>query len=96
MKGKNQQERFRCPMCGMVADLERIEQADPYELERFLQHYGGKVKATADQRQAQRGKEIYRGSGSGSMRYETLPVTSKIRNLVARRVEQLSNLFVAK
>lgn len=34
--------RARCPVCGMVADIENFEQG-PWELEPFLQKLGGKV-----------------------------------------------------
>lgn len=50
--------RFRCPCCGMVADVDRLDQN--YRIKVFLQRMGGKIA----------GDRKGRGKAEGFMEYE--------------------------
>ena len=36
--------RFHCPLCGMMADIDRVTENGPYPIEAFIQYFGGKTK----------------------------------------------------
>lgn len=57
--------RFRCPCCGMIADLDRIDQA-PYKIQVFSQTFGGKIA----------GNNKGRGKAKGLMKYTNITRTS--------------------
>ena len=62
--------RFRCPCCGMIADVDRLNGEGPYELELFIQRFGGKVKLTDDEKEDRRDGPFRRGSARGFIEYE--------------------------
>ena len=62
--------RFRCPCCGMIADVDRLHGEGPYELELFIQRFGGKVKLTDDEKEDRRDRPFRRGSARGFIEYE--------------------------
>lgn len=54
--------RFRCPCCGMIADLDRVYQEHPYKIQVFSQKFGGKVA----------GNHNGRGKAKGLMKYTNI------------------------
>lgn len=81
--------RFRCPLCGMIADLDRLESDGPYLLEMFIQRWGGKRKLTDEERLARHGLPFRRGSAPGVIEYEPIEVSKKLRVLLNKRLKQL-------
>ncbi len=53
--------RFRCPCCGMIADLDRLD-TGPYKIQVFSQKFGGKVA----------GDHKGRGKAKGYMKYTNI------------------------
>lgn len=69
--------RFRCPCCGMIADLERIDRS-PYKIQVFSQKFGGKVA----------GDRKGRGKAKGFMKYtnitrSSVEIVDEIREKIA-------------
>ena len=62
-----EKKRFRCPCCGMVADLERLNTNQPYKIKVFLQRFGGKIA----------GENKGRGKARGLMTYSDITRSSK-------------------
>ncbi len=58
--------RFKCPCCGMVSDLDRINRAHPYKIQVFRQEFGGKVA----------GDHKGRGKAQGYMKYTNITRSS--------------------
>jgi len=83
--------RARCPMCGMIFDLDRLDSDGPYPLELFIQRFGGKLPLSDDEREDRKGKPFKRGSARGFMEYEKIEgeKLEELKLLVDRRVEQL-------
>jgi len=91
----NEQRRFHCPLCGMVANVEQLDTPQPYELDEAIQQFGGKEKLTEEMRIARRRKEGYRGSGPGRMSYtKWKKATRDLRDLVTRRISQLKDIYL--
>lgn len=85
--------RCRCPMCGMMPEVERFDGDQPYPLELFLQFLGGKVKLTDEQRRARKGKPFKRGSAPGYISYHKLDGNQleQLRQLVLKRAKQIAD-----
>jgi len=61
-----EKKRFRCPCCGMVADLDQLD-SGPYKIKVFLQRFGGKIA----------GENKGRGKARGLMTYDDITRSSK-------------------
>jgi len=77
--------RFRCPCCGMIADLERIRQGQTFKIQVFSQTFGGKVA----------GDRKGRGKAKGLMKYTNITRTSaeevrEIEEMVERTYHKLN------
>lgn len=81
---------FRCPCCGQLAPIARLEEDAPFPLEKYLHIFGGKDKISEDEREARKGGGYRRGSGPGRMRYEQLEVDDELRELCNKRIEAIS------
>ncbi len=76
-----QRLRARCPICGMIADVERFEEKI-YPIQVFLQTFGGKIKANT----------VIRGRGKspGFIEYKeitSLPEAQKIVKTIRRKLK---------
>ena len=80
---------FRCPCCGQLAPIDRLEEG-PFPLEKHRQTYGGKTKLTDEERMERKGTGFRRGSGRGRMDYEQLEVDEALRESFARRIEEVT------
>lgn len=85
--------RFRCPCCGMVADVSNLETSEPYQLEAFLEKYGGKRRLTKEDRQARKGLRLGSGSAPGIIEYQDIDVTDELKGLLGERIAELSKLY---
>lgn len=66
--------RVRCPLCGSLPELERVQaHPGPWPQEVYTQRFGGKAKTTEKQKAAAAGKKKGKGSNPGYMEYELLP-----------------------
>ena len=76
----NEKIRFRCPCCGMMADLDRIERGGPYKIQVFSQTVGGKVA----------GDRKGRGKAKGLMKYTNITRSSiDVVREIEERVERV-------
>lgn len=89
MKGTNEQKRFHCPFCGMMADFERLDTDQPYELEAFLEKYGGKVSESIAQRLEKKHKESFRGVAAGLITYERISVPANLKRQAANQARRV-------
>jgi hypothetical protein len=91
--GVGRTERFHCPVCGMMADLARLDNA-PYAVDFFVQTYGGPVRSGTVRRHSKTGKTIDRtGNSSGSIAYYPAGTPEEAR-LVARRLAQIAREII--
>ena len=81
--------RFRCPCCGMIADVDRLNGEGPYELELFIQRFGGKVKLTEDEWKDRKDKPFRRGSARGFIEYEKIEVSPQIYEFMRKRTDEV-------
>lgn len=86
-------DQFVCPLCGQHSPVDRVMTDEPFELKQFRKTLGGKRKFTEEQRLERKRKEIYRGSGPGLLDYREVKLSVKLKGLVAKRIEQLHELF---
>ncbi len=82
-------ELFRCPCCGQLAPQARLTEEGPFDLEAWLQTWGGKVKLTEADREARRGQGFRRGSAPGRIEYEQQVVSDELRELVKKRLSEI-------
>ena len=68
--------RFRCPCCGMIADLDRLNTDQPYKIQIFSQKFGGKVA----------GDQKGRGKAKGLMKYTNI---TRLSVDVVREIEEM-------
>lgn len=78
--------RFRCPCCGMIANLDRIEQGQPYKIQVFSQKFGGKVA----------GDLKGRGKAKGLMKYtnitrSSVEIVREIEEMVGKTYQSIRN-----
>ncbi len=85
-----EQKIFRCPCCGQMSPRERLEEEGPFPLESYLQTYGGKEKLSDEERELRKGQPFRRGSGRGRIDYEQLEVDEELRELMDKRIEELT------
>jgi len=83
--------RFRCPCCGMIADVDRLNGEGPYELELFIQRFGGKVKLTDDEREDRKYKPFRRGSARGFIEYEKIEDgrLEELKTQIDKRIKEI-------
>lgn len=86
-------EHFQCPMCGMHAPIERLEEG-PFKLEKWLKVLGGKVKMEPEERRARGARVDGRGTASGRLAYTEEPVDDELLDSVKRRAEEITDVFV--
>ena len=67
--------RFRCPCCGMMADVDRLNTDRPYKIQVFSQRFGGKVA----------GDRKGRGKAKGLMKYTNI---TRMSVDVVREIEE--------
>jgi len=77
--------RFRCPCCGMIADLDRIDQS-PHKIQVFSQKFGGKIA----------GNNKGRGKAKGLMKYtnitrSSVDVVREIEEMVEKTYQNIRN-----
>jgi len=77
--------RFRCPCCGMMADLDRIDHP-PYKIQVFSQKFGGKVA----------GDRKGRGKAKGLMKYtnitrSNIEIVREIEEMIERTYQTIRN-----
>ena len=70
--------RFKCPCCGQVADLDRLNQT--YRIKVFIQKLGGKVA----------GNNKGRGKAKGVMKY--VDVTKSRQDIVGEIREKIEDI----
>lgn len=81
---------FRCPCCGQMAPIERLdEQIGAFPLEKHLQTFGGKIKLSDEEKELRKGAGYRRGSAPGGMEYEELEVDEELRSLFAQRLQEV-------
>ena len=85
--------RFRCPCCGMVADVSNLETGEPYRLEAFLEKYGGKRPLTKEDRKARKGLKLGSGSAPGIIEYQNIEVTDELKGLFGERIAELVKIY---
>ena len=78
--------RFRCPCCGMMADLDRLDTDQPYKIQVFSQTFGGKVA----------GDRKGRGKAKGLMKYtnitrSSVDVVREIEEMIERTYQNIGN-----
>ncbi len=78
--------RFRCPCCGLMADLDRLDRNQPYKIQVFSQKFGGKVA----------GDRKGRGKAKGLMKYTNITrmsvdVVREIEEMVERVYQSIKN-----
>ena len=90
MPRKNYEEVFRCPCCGMVAPVDRLEETEPFPFEQTTRRFGGKEKLTDEEREWRDRERLGRGSGHGKIEYDPWaePAPEEKKALV-RRVAQV-------
>ena len=72
--------RFRCPCCGMMADLDQLNTDQPYKIQIFSQKFGGKIA----------GNYKGRGKARGLMKYTNITRTSaKIVQEIKEMIERV-------
>jgi len=83
--------RFRCPCCGMIADVDRLNGEGPYELELFIQRFGGKVKLTEDEWKDRKDKPFRRGSARGFIEYEKIEDgrLEELKTQIDKRIKEI-------
>ena len=86
-------DQFKCPTCGQHAPVDRLMTDEPFALEQWRKTLGGKRKLTEAQRMERKRKEVYRGSGPGMLDYHQVTLSAKLRSLMAKRVQQLHDIF---
>jgi len=77
--------RFRCPCCGMMADIDRIDRS-PYKIQVFSQKFGGKVA----------GSNKGRGKAKGLMKYTNITrvsveIVHEIEEMIERTYQNIKN-----
>jgi len=77
----------------MVADVSNLETSEPYQLEAFLEKYGGKRRLTKEDRQARKGLRLGSGSAPGIIEYQDIDVTDELKGLLGERIAELSKLY---
>ncbi len=87
--GSNERKRCHCPCCGMMVDVERFDVDQAYELNAYLQTWGGKVAMDREARLATKRKETYRGSGAGTMSYEPIALPRGLKQKIIRQAERV-------
>jgi len=87
---RNVTEIFRCPCCGMRAPITRLTEEGPFPLEKWLQTYGGKRAFTDEERMTMKWTKFRRGGAPGNIEYIPQEVTEELRELVRKRLEELS------
>lgn len=57
--------RVRCPICGMMPELERVKEKPVYQIEAYLQRFGGRLpsKPESEPIKPKRGPKPRRGIG---------------------------------
>lgn len=89
-----QYDQFRCPICGQHAPVDRLMTEEPFELEQWRKTLGGKRKQTEAERLERGRKEVYRGSGAGYLDYRQVKLSGKLRDMLAKRIKLLSEIFI--
>ena len=77
--------RIKCPLCGMVSDLEHIEKQGNQYPEISIVEYGGKVK----------GERKGRGKAKGYMKYKAVKdkeIVKEVFGFLSKRIEELNKL----
>jgi hypothetical protein len=74
----------------MHAPIERVLEEGPFTLQMFLKTLGGKRKLSPEERELRKGLGFRRGSGTGRLDYEQIPMTDELREAVARRIQELA------
>ena len=81
-------KHFRCPLCGMVAPLENLDNS-PYQLQMFIKSFGGKVAFTNEQRELLSGT-TRRGGAPGRIVYDEIEVPDELFDKVESVVGELA------
>ncbi len=74
--------RFRCPCCGLVADVDRLSEG-PYKVQAFLQSFGGKVAGA---------KRKGQGKSPGFMTYQDITRTEQGKQIMAKVKKRIGEL----
>ncbi len=74
--------RFRCPCCGLVADVDRLSEG-PYKVQAFLQSFGGKVSGM---------KHPGKGKAPGFMRYEDITKTEQGKQIMGMVKDRIGEI----
>jgi hypothetical protein len=77
--------RFKCPCCGMVSDLDRLDDG-PYKIKVYRQEFGGKVP----------GERHGRGRARGLMKYTDITSSSveiqrEIEEMIKKTYQSIKN-----
>lgn len=83
--------RVRCPICGMLSELERVRKKPVYQIEVYLQRFGGRLpsKPAPEPITPKRGPKPRRGIGF--MEYNKLDdpkLIDEARKLFLEHIEQ--------
>ncbi|MBU0846916.1 hypothetical protein KKH23_06960 [Patescibacteria group bacterium] len=90
MPNQNYEEVFKCPCCGMVAPIERLNEDGPFPFEQTTRRFGGKTKLTEEERGGREHERMGRGSGHGKIEYDPWAEPApEVKEALARRVAQV-------
>ncbi len=82
---------FRCPCCGQISPIARLEESEPYKAELFLKEFGGKKRLTLEDRRERHGKS-YSGSASGIIKYTSLTSDEELSQLGKQLKQKIMKL----
>lgn len=80
--------QFRCPLCGMHAPLDRLDE-DLFTLAEFIKTLEGKRRYTESEREAMKGHPPRRGKSPGLLEYEETDLTPEVIEKVRGRIREL-------
>lgn len=94
MARPNYEVVIRCPCCGMVAPIERLEEDGPFPFEQTTRRFGGKIKLTEAQREWRKFEPMGRGSGHGKIDYDPWEEPApEVKEAMARRVARVQEIL---
>ena len=91
--------RFRCPLCGMLPEVDRVNGDNPYEVNIYLQRIGGSVSLLSLEEKQRRATLETRGRGrpkkqkkiKGLITYEEIggDRVEEVKQQINSRIRQL-------
>ena len=87
-----EQDIFRCPCCGGVFPIDRLNGDGPYPFEQTTRHFGGKVALTDEELEWRDYEPKGRGSGHGLIVYDPwAPPVPELIESFRRRLQEVED-----